>query len=153
MNTKADDYVFVFDNIGRSFKVNKARVWVIFAKAVGWEIGPAQMHGREMFIEYYGKKDDGAEELIPDFASDLEALRDYIALGRLVISPEYSFYDDRDRTPTGWSVYANWSDIALDYIDRVGSMRALAISQDLNVAIMLGYMIRKKLRFDLEEMK
>ena len=153
MNTKADDYAFVYDNIHRSFKVNKARVWVIFAKAIGWEIGPASMSGVEMTIEYYGKKDGGVEELIPDYGSDLEALRDYINLGRLIVGPEYSFYDERDRIPTGWATYASWSDVAIDYIDRNGSMKALCVSQDLNVAIMLGYMIRKKLRFDLEEMK
>jgi hypothetical protein len=153
MNTKATDYAFVYDNIGRSYKVNKARVWVIFAKAIGWELGPAKMHGSEMFIEYYGKKDGGEEELIPDYASDLEALRDILNEGKLVVGPEYSFFDERNRTPTGWTVYASWSDVALDYIDRAGSIRALAISQDMNVAIMLGYMVLKKLHFNLEEMK
>jgi len=153
MNTKADDYAFVYDNIHRGFKVNKAKVWVIFAKAIGWEIGPASMSGVEMFIEYYGKKDGGEEELIPDYASDLEALRDYLKLGKLIVGPEYSFFDDRDRIPTGWVVYANWPDIATDYLDRAGYIKALAISQDLNVAIMLGYMVLKKLHFNLEEMK
>jgi hypothetical protein len=153
MNTKADDYAFVYDNIHRSFKVNKARVGVIFAQAIGWKVGPAKMHGREMFVEFYGKKDGGEEELIPDYASDLEALRETLTIGRLVAGPEYSFFDERDRIPTGWAVYASWSDVALDYIDRAGSIRALAISQDLNIAIILGFMVRRKLPFDLEEMK
>lgn len=153
MNTKATDYAFVYDNVHRSFKVNKAKVWVIFAKAIGWKIGPARMTGSEMFIEYYGKKDDGEEELLPDYASDLEALRDCISTGRLIIGPEYSFFDQHDRIPTGWAVYENWSDVAIDYIDQTGSIKALAISQDLNVAIMLGYMVRRRMPFDLEDMK
>lgn len=153
MNTKATDYAFVYDNIGRSIKLNKAKVWVLFAKAIGWVIGPAKMHGSEMFIEYYGKKDGGEEELIPDYASDLEALRESLNEGKLVVGPEYSFFDERNRIPTGWAVYRNWSDVGIDYIDRAGSIRALAISQDLNVAIMLGYMVRKKMHFNLEDMQ
>lgn len=153
MNTKATDYAFVYDVIHRAFKVSKAKVWVIFAQAVGWEITNSHLSGNEMFIEYYGKKDGEEEELVPDFASDLEALKDYLNLGRLVVGPEYSFYEERNRIPTGWAVYRSWEDVAVDYIDRLGSGKALAISQDLNIAIMLGYMVRRKLQFNLEEMQ
>lgn len=153
MKTKATDVAFVYDSIHRAFRVNKAKVWVMFAEKVGWSITTSRLFGTDMEIEYSGiMNGEEEEDLIPDYAGDLEALRDYIELGRLIIGPEYAFFEERNRL-TGWAVYNKWQHVAIDYIDRVGNKSALCISQDINIAIMLGYMAVKRINVDLETLR
>lgn len=151
MRTKATDYAFVFDSIHRVIKVNKAKVNVVFSEAIGWEITNSRMYGADMEVEYEGKR-DGVEDIIPDYAGDLDALKFAIEDARLIIGPEYAFFEER-HTPSGWAIYRKWEQVAVDYMDRLGSKSAVCISQDINVAIMLGYMIVKGIPVDLQVMK
>lgn len=151
--TKANDRVFIYNNIHQAFPISKPKLIALFAKHQGWKIVMCQMIDPDtMELEYTGKKDDGEAELMPDFGTDLEALRPAFSEGKLIVGPEYSWFEEWNRMPVGWAVYGNWIDISLDYIDRLGYAKALAISNDLNSAIMLGWLVKKAVEFKLEDL-
>lgn len=151
MKTRATDQAFVFDVYHRAFRINKARLMMVFAEKIGWKNIQSVTYGQEMEIELSGVKDE-VEDLIPDYGSDLEALRPVIVEGKLIVGPEYAFFEERHH-PVGWAVYKSWEHIAIDFIDRVGIKSALCISQDVNVAIMLGYLRTKGIQIDLETLR